>query len=73
MPILSYQCEKCGFKFEELVKRHDEGTMSEMRGRNAARLVRRDVFCNGEAAQEMQRKMLGMLRLPLKRSRGELQ
>lgn len=24
MPILSYQCKRCGVQFEELVKRHDE-------------------------------------------------
>ena len=24
MPILSYKCKICGFRFEELVKRHDE-------------------------------------------------
>ena len=37
MPILSYQCKTCAFKFEELVKKHDEAIVCPKCGAPAER------------------------------------
>lgn len=44
MPILSYECPSCGFRFEELVKRHDEGVNCPKCGSPARRVWAGEMF-----------------------------